>query len=221
MTAEWLLENCRNMNLVKLSLKYEDGTIDEVIIGDFSTSDIELLHRFVRLVDRTRESTLLRNGLPSITNISWTAENGMKFTCLPYANSELHELLHVLRPLILQKESTSFQSVAGLLGKKFSNAHFRNHIKFLRTIFEDGELKAYMQICLGDQPLFDDSTLKLWLNAEQYHVDDEKAEKWQEFEQSLNTENTRALVINQLQAKVKAIFGIEYIANLILEKFQS
>lgn len=206
------------MNVINLSLKSENGTIDDVISGTFDANDVDLLHRFIRLVDRVRESNLLRNGLPSITNISWNPENGMKFTCPPYANSELHELLHVLRPLILQKESTSFHNIAGLLGKKFDNVHFRGHIKLLRTIFEDGELKPYLQISLGDQPLFDDSTLKLWLNAEQYHVDDEKAEKWQEFERSLNTENTRALVITQLQAKVKAIFGIDYIVKLILEK---
>jgi hypothetical protein len=208
------------MNLINLSLKSEGGTVDEVISGTFDTNDVDLLRRFIRLVDRVRESTLLRNGLPNITNISWNAEDGMKFTCRPYANSELHELLHVLRPLILQKESTSFHNIAGLLGKKFNSMHFRGHIKLLRTIFEDGELKPYMQISLGDQPLFDDSTLKLWLNAEQYHVDDEKAEKWQDFERSLNTENTRAFVITQLHAKVKAIFGIEYIVKLILEKSQ-
>ncbi len=75
-----------------------------------------------------------------------------------------------------------------------------------------------MQISLNDQPLLDGATLKLWLNGEQYHTDEEKAATWKEIEKGLTVENTRALVITQLQAKVKALFNVQYIASLILGK---
>ena len=142
----------------------------------------------------------------------------MKWTCPPYENGELHELLHVLRPLILSREVTSFKRITGMLGKKFDSEKFRGHLKLQRTIFEDGELKLYMQISLNNQPLLDDATLKLWLNGEQYHTDEEKAATWKEIEKALTVENTRALVITQLQAKVKALFNVQYIVNLILGK---
>ena len=142
----------------------------------------------------------------------------MKWTCPPCENGELHELLHVLRPLILSREVTSFERITGILGKKFDSKKFRGHLKLQRTIFEDGELKLYMQISLNNQPLLDDATLKLWLNGEQYHTDEEKAATWKEIEKALTVENTRALVITQLQAKVKALFNVQYIVNLILGK---
>ena len=75
-----------------------------------------------------------------------------------------------------------------------------------------------MQISLNDQPLLDSATLNLWLNGEQYHTDEEKAAAWKEVEEALTAENTRALLITQLQAKVKALFNVQYIANLILGK---
>ena len=76
-----------------------------------------------------------------------------------------------------------------------------------------------MQITLGDRPFFDKSTLDLWLNAEQYHTDKDKAEAWADFERSLTTtENVRALVMAQLHSKVKALMHLEYIVNLVLIK---
>jgi hypothetical protein len=203
---------------VALALKDEDGTLIEKIRGTFEPSEVELLRRFVGFVDRVRETTLLRRGMPNITNVHFSQDAGLKFTCGAYSNAELHELLHVLRPLILSKESTSFEKVAGLLGKRFESDNFRSHLKLQRTVYDHGELKLYMQISLADQALFDDSTLKLWLNGEQYHTDDEKASAWKEFESALTTENARALVITQLQGKVKALFNLQYIAGLVLEK---
>lgn len=206
------------MTEVRLGLKNERGGLIETVSAMFEASEIDVLRRYVKFVDRVRETTLLQRGMPTISNMSWKPEEGMKWTCPSYENNELHELLHVLRPLILSKEATSFERIAGMLGKKFVSDNFRGYLKLQRTIFEDGELKLYMQISLNDQPLLADSTLKLWLNGEQYHTDEEKAMTWKEIEEALTVENTRAFVITQLQAKVKALFNLQYIATLVLEK---
>ena len=203
---------------VRLGLATKEGEPLEATAATFDASEIELLRRYAGFVDRVRETRLLQRGMPSITNMSWKAEEGMKWTCPPYENSELHELLHVLRPLLLSKEATSFERITGLFGRKFNSEKFRSYIKLQRTIFEDGELKLYMQISLNDQPLLDDATLKLWLNGEQYHTDEEKAAAWKEIEEALTAENARALVITLLQSKVKALFNVRYIATLILGK---
>jgi hypothetical protein len=159
--------------------------------------------------------------MATISNISFTVESGMKLTCAPYENAELHELLHVLRPVILQKEPASFQAVSGLLRKRFANRRFSESLKPIRNMFEHGELRSYMQITLGDRPFFDQSTLNLWLNAEQYHTDEEKAEAWADFERSLTTENARALLMAQLHSKVKALMHLAYIVGLVIKKHES
>lgn len=203
---------------ITLSLKSEGGVLVETIAGSFDVNDIGVLRKFVRAMSRVRNCALLKRGMPAISNISFAAESGIKLTCATYENSELHDLLHVLRPVILQEETASFQNVTGLLRKRFGSRRFSDHLKPVRAMFEDGELRSYMQITLGDQPFFDQSTLNLWLNAEQYHTDEEKAARWSEFEQSLNTENIRALVMSQLQSKVKALFHLEHIVGMVLKK---
>lgn len=203
---------------VCLGLENKAGDPVETVVATFDESEVDLLRRYSEFVERLRITKLLQRGMPAITNMSWKYGEGMKWTCPPYENSELYELLHVLRPLILSKESTSFERIAGLLGRKFDNEKFHGHLKRQRTIFADGELKLYMQISLNDQPLLADSTLKLWLNGEQYHTDDEKSVTWKKIEDALTAENTRALVINQLHDKVKALFNLQNIAKLVLDK---
>lgn len=190
---------------ISLALKDEDGKLVEVVSAVFTESEIELLRRFVVFVDRLRGASLLQRGMPGITNLSMTPEFGMKFTCPAYENGELHE----------------FKNISGTLGIRFENENVRAYLKRLRIIFEDGELKLYMQISLNDQPLFDDSTLKLWLYGEQYHTEEEKATAWKDLENSITAENARALVITQLQAKVKVLFDLQRISNLVLEKYDS
>ena len=97
---------------------------------------------------------------------------------------------------------------------------FGAHVKALRNLFENGELSSYMQISVGGQPLFDGSLLRMWLNGTQYHTDKEKAAAWSKLEGSLETENARALVMNQLHSRVKALFLLEHVVNLVLSKYE-
>lgn len=206
------------MSTVELSLKNESGESVETISATFTPDDIRLFHSFVDLLSRVRTCTLLERGMPAVTNMSWKSGSNMTFTCVPYSNAELHELLHVLRPVMLQREPASFHNIASLLSRRFASKNFAGHIKMLRKVFDHGELSLYMQISINDQPLLHESLLDTWLNGAQYHTDADKAAAWRSLEASLTTENARALVMSQLHSKVKVLFNVEYIVNLILQK---
>lgn len=204
------------MKTVQLKLRTEDDTVAAAIEGTFGATDLALLEQYKGQMQRVREATLVARGMPSITNISWNAGTPMTFTCPEYSNAELFELLHVIRPVILESEAASFQKVLALLGRAFRDKTYAAHQKALRRIFEDGELSMYMQVSVGGQPLFDDSLLKTWLNGTQYHTDAEKALAWSKLESSLTAPNARAIAITQLQSRVKALFLLEHEVSLVL-----
>ncbi|HEY4698647.1 MAG: hypothetical protein A3J49_16045 [Gallionellales bacterium RIFCSPHIGHO2_02_FULL_57_16] len=207
------------MNPITLTIRDKDSNLIETISGTFESADLDLLNQFVVAMARVRGTALLKRGMPAMTNMKWTPEGGMQFTCAPYEDSELFELLHVLRPFILSREVMSFEKVAALLGKNFASKQFSGHLRALRSMFEDGELKSYMQIVVGDQPLFDNSLLRLWLNGTQYHTDAEKASAWKEIEAALGVDNAKAIVMNQLHSKVKALFFLEHLVGLVRTKY--
>lgn len=204
------------MKKVRLVAKDLEGNPIEPMDGAFHPDDLVILNRFIEFMSRVRTSALLERGMPAISNVGFTQESGLTLTCSPYTNAELHELLHVLRPVILKNEPASFHNVSALLGRRFKNRNLASYLKLQRRVFEDGELSLYMQITVGGQPLFDESLLRLWLNAEQYHSDPDKSEAWRNLVKSLRMESARALVMNQLQGKVTALFNLEHVVALIV-----
>lgn len=202
---------------VKLDLKDAAGNVVETIRGDFDDGDFALLRRFISALTRVRETALLQRGLPAITNMAFN-ENGLTFTCMPYEDRELHELLHVLRPLILEREAASFKKIAALLQRRFGSRAFSGVVKGFRRMFEHGELAGYMQMSIASRPVFHESLLNDWLNGTQYHTDDERAAAWAVVENTLKAENVRALLITQLHGRVKALFLLGSVVDLILRR---
>lgn len=206
-----------HMTIIKLEERNIEGKILDTLNGEFSESDWKVLSNFISHLDRAMECSLIQRGIPGITNMKWDSE-GMKFNAKSYSNPELHELLHVLRPLILHKEPASFAAVRATLGRCFKNKRLSARLKNLQHQFDHGELAAYMQITIGDQPLFDNSLLNTWLNGTQYHTEEEKADAWHEIENDLSTENARAIIINHLKGKVSALLELGHIVKTITNK---
>lgn len=205
------------MQTTSLTLQDSEDKVVATVSGTFDADDIALLQRFVAAMARVRGTALFRRGLPSITNLKWTSA-GMEFSCEQYTNAELFELLHALRHVILSEEAMSFEKIAALLGRRFRSREFGDHIKALRNLFENGELSSYMQISVGGQALFNGSLLRMWLNGTQYHTDEEKAAAWAKLKGSLESENARGIVMNQLHSRVNALLLLEHVVELILFK---
>lgn len=204
------------MKIVRLKLTAEDGTFVAEIAGHFSDDDIKILQMYSGYMARVSQAALIVRGMPFITRMEWHAGSMMKFTCSSFTDAELYELLHVLRPLILESEVASFKNVMGLLGRGFKDKSFGGHQKYIRRIFEDGELSMYMQFTFNDQKILDNFLLHIWLNGTQYHTDQEKAEVWNKLETGFTSENARAIVISQLHSRVKALFMLQHDVELII-----
>lgn len=209
------------MKATALSIRNGSGELLERAIAHFDEKEIETLQNYVDKIRRLSSAALLKRGMPTISKIKFTQEAGHSFTCEEYTDSELFELLHLLRPIILSKEPTSFEKAAGLIGKNFSSPHVRGFIKRLRNDFDHGELSAYMQIQIDGIDLLNDATLKLWLNGVEYHQDAEKAEQWRRLSKALENNDMRAYVIGHLHSKVKSAFKLGNIAEMLIKNIGS
>lgn len=206
------------MTTVTLQLLDIEGNIAATISADFESADVAQLRKFSSFMSRVKATALITRGFTGITNMKWTADAGIVFTCAPYSNGELYELLHVLRPVMLEEESASFHKTLALLGRRFRDKTFAQHQKSLRHIFEEGELSSYMQISIGEQKLLHNSILRLWLNGTQYHSDQEKQDAWNKLEDSLTEDNARALAIELVHSRVKALLRLDHMVSLVLSK---
>ena len=205
------------MTFVRLEERSDDGTTLDTLSGELSDLDWKLLIKYLFHLERALECRLINRGIPGITGMKWE-KGGVVINAESYSNSELHELLYVLRPLILHNESASFGVVRSILGRCFKSKRFSAYLKELQHLFDHGQLAEYMQIFVGEQRLFDSSLLRTWLNGTQYHTEEEKAAAWQEIETYLNSENARAIVINQLKDRVSALILLGQVVRAITNK---
>lgn len=197
---------------VVLRVKKHDGVNEQA--GELSTGDLATLTLFCQHMVRVNESTLVKRGIPE-ARLAGDLSNGLPLSCESYSDNELHELLHVLRPVILPRETASFSRVVGIASRAFPG-YIRQRGKVLRRVFDHGEYHLYLQIRVDGVPVFDDATLKLWLNGEQYHADEEKRAAWRCFQAAVTPPKARALVVTQIASKLKALWELEHLATAIL-----
>lgn len=205
------------VKLVPLQLS-EDSSVALTIAGDFSLEELDTLAQYVNLMRRIRACALLSRGMAGF--------GGMKFdntgitikssSPSPCTDSELHDLLHVMRPVALEKERASFKNIRTILGRRLRSKEFAQFLKINKRIFRDGEMSLYMQVTIDTQKLFSESLLNTWLNGTQYHTYDSEAQAWSKLETSLGEANARALVVSQLHSKVKALMNLDYVAQKVL-----
>jgi hypothetical protein len=114
------------VKLVPLQLS-EDSSVVLTVAGNFSREELDTLTQYVNLMRRIRACALLSRGMAGF--------GGMKFDNTgitirlslpsPCTDSELHELLHVMRPVTLEKERASFKNIRTILGRRVRSEEFR------------------------------------------------------------------------------------------------
>jgi hypothetical protein len=203
------------MKLVSLQVS-EDSCASFTSAADFSPEELDTLSRYVTSMSRIRSSALLVRGMAGFGGMKFDNTGITVRSSSSCTDSELHELLHVLRPVTLEGERASFKNVTSILGRRLLSEEFTPFLKINKRIFRDGEMSLYMQLTVNNQKLFSESLLNLWLNGTQYHTDEDKAQAWVNLETSLGEPNARAIVLSQLHSKVKALLNIDYVAQQVL-----
>ncbi|MBN1907864.1 MAG: hypothetical protein JW927_22500 [Deltaproteobacteria bacterium] len=203
------------MKKVKLKATLKDKVTVEIIELCFDDNDLEMLRLFSENYNRLLSAQLIKNGLPSITKMGWNAKTGSKFEFTDFKNQDVFELLHLSRPFFLYKEPASFDKICAVFGKRGKGTSLTGHLKNIRSLYENGEYLPFFQIEIDNIPLFNNDTLKVWLNGIEYHQDKEKKEIYRKLEKALGSDTARAIFVSQLSGRIKAIHMLAYLVNPI------
>ena len=139
-----------------------------------------------------------------------TDHNGTRFEAkeMPDAD-QFRALLLLMRPFVLQNEDTCFYRVRNILARRLDHATFRAYLDRQKEIF-DGRRCQNMRVVSNGTLINSTTTLDLWLNAYEYHRDDEKRAAFQ----ALHSNNkvlmaySRALFIHMVLDRARAVVEI-------------
>lgn len=187
---------------------------EEAIFNEREVSILETYHsNFVRM----KSSRIFDGPFPAITNLSIRSDNGMVFEVSEFDRRDLYELLHVLRPFILKRESASFDKTISVFGKKLKGPLFRQSFKELRQLYNDGELSFIVRVSLNELPIFSDRVFSAWLNGVEYHRDEEKRLFIERLESQFGEKETLGIVVSILKSRVKAISALHHLVKTPLD----
>ena len=223
MGARRLLGTLGVMKTVHLELpakEHEDGFDVVDLVCDFAEHELKLIRQYSTLTDRVRTCSLLQRGISGFQGLTFD-QGGLSITAGTCSKPELYELLHVLRPVTLEKERASFSKVMKILEGRLPHESVLHFLRLNQHAFQHGEMSLFFQVSIGDKPLFAESLLRTWLNGTQYHIDASKASDWAALEASLGEPSAQAVVMTQLHGKVVSVLNIDYIARQILSAPQN
>jgi hypothetical protein len=157
--------------------KQADGT-EDVCSGLISDVDWLLFSTYRDYAEELKATEWVRSGLDA--EYSVTSDDKWN-TCVEVRNKPsdavVSQLLHRMRPFVLQNEPTWYPTVNSRMRGYLDHSYLRQWLAAGRRIFDHGHFSLYGQISINDLPLHDERTFNLWLNAFEYHRDQGKRAK--------------------------------------------
>jgi hypothetical protein len=154
-----------------LLTKQTDGS-EEVCSGEIADEDWSLFATFRDYARDLESAEWVRAGLNAGYKLTFdaTGQKAVEAHDRP-SDGAVRELLHLLRPFVLQNEPTWYPTVNSRLRRYLSHPYLLDWLATGRRIFDNGHFHLYGQISINNLPLHDERTFALWLNAFEYHRD--------------------------------------------------
>ena len=187
----------------------------ETAFGAFLADEHVLLREFEEFATELAEAELMRPGVKDLGNYSWTAYTGVVSTSQTPA-VQVHQLLHLLRPFILQGERTYLPRITGLIGKRIVHSQVRALLGRINDQFTLKSSTHSFTVSSGDVVINSESTLQTWLNGYEYHRDRAKRACLQELQSpAVPFDVTRGILADLLIGKAIAVSRVsEFISRL-------
>lgn len=185
-----------------------------------SDDDWSLFSLYIREVQRLRQTKMIR----SWPEISFTMSTGQPIGVdgLP-EQGELAELLHCLRPFILEKERTSFKNCHATIGKlcheheaikiwlkelsnQFHGVTQRSALSFhvFRNVHDDP-----FEAVRSNTPLNHNRYVQMWLNGFEYHRDESKRSELLELLGGTLDDHAKGVFVSYLHSQSNAILSLD------------
>jgi hypothetical protein len=193
---------------VTARLRRLDGTEIEHACS-FTPDEWQRLDRFISYARDLTKTTLLSTDWALKFSIS-ADEDGARFegTSLPDPD-HFRALLLLMRPFVLQHEETSFERVVNILARRLDHPAFRVYLDRQKAIFDGQRCQLFKSVSNGTV-INSPAMLTLWLNAYEYHRDEEKRLAFEALHHGMQPmiEHSEAVFVAMMLDQARAVIEI-------------
>jgi len=197
-----------------LYIEPKDKEVMVIESGHFSDSEWEVLTSFHNEAESLFASKRLGNLKTSLSvNVHYL--NGITDNSQLPDDDDTYNLLHRLRPFLLQQEPFYLDKIYNILRKHFREDHSNNALIAIKDLYSGAYFQSIVQIKLGNKLINCEKLLKTWLNAFHYHRDSDKRILFSEIYETIPDTLTKAIFVHMLFDKAKAIKHLNGIVTIL------
>jgi hypothetical protein len=189
-----------------------------IVSAEFPPEEVQAFEAYYRYEEDLSTVKFLKDGASVALNVNYLDGIGTSFTAQLPPEEDIIVLLHKLRPLILNDEHGSYNKITGFIGRRFTDANVRSFLRHQRELYDGRSMQRNFQVQAGGIVINSENVLQDWLNAFEYHRDQDKRKALETLHTLLPLPASRALFLMLLSDKASAIFNIGYFIGTLLGK---
>lgn len=190
------------------------------ISGEIPDDDWETLMVYADEVVALESMRVFQNGVNVHFSLKWDAgTRQLRFEGDLPPDEDIFAILHRLRPFILQKERANFYRIVKMLSRHLDDAIARAVLKRQRDLYSGKDFQEQLTIQWQSESqrvvVNAEETVMKWLNAYEYHQDEQKRQEIEEIDRLLPRGAPRAIFVSMLLDKIKAIINVAVLIRTI------
>jgi len=194
------------LKVLKVVLTEKKTGIRHEAIGEFEDHEMKSLRMFEEAVEKLHESKMVQHR--TSMQFKYSQEDGPSVTTTLPSEDEIDIFLHRFRPIGLHKERTYFPKICKILKRRFENDLVRKYIEEQMGLFDGKQMQSAFTFQSKGVILNSDEVLYDWLNAYQYHRDEDKKKRLDSLHELFPLEHSKGLFIFMLDDKARAAYNI-------------
>jgi hypothetical protein len=204
-------------NDIRYRIKLLNATKEEIarLEGYFDAPDSSLIRGLVQEAERLSRAAFVQDGMTGPLVFHFDAVKGTASGSLP-PRSVVAEFIHQLRPFVLHKEPCFFPKVLNVVARKLRDDRIHKRFDLWRDQFNGKASQSTFTFTVADQVVNSDETLRLWLNAFEYHRDDDKQQALAAVFGVVPEEACQVFFFDLLVSKSEAVLSLADLLNRII-----
>jgi len=194
------------MKKAAIEITGEKGT--RKLTAEFDDEEWGHMREFCDYCSELAQIRLFKKGGTVRFNVTLTRDGLQDNTVIP-SDEIICELLHELRPFVLEKEATHFYRICNTVARRFEDGQIRDSIAQMEKVYQSEQFRKQVKIEFNNTCIINsDKTLDAWLNGFEYHRNGDKRLLIAAINEILPMQPLKAVFLHMLIEKTTAIFTL-------------
>jgi hypothetical protein len=187
----------------KITLKHQATGEVERIEGEFSDSEWSQLSAYLVCSNRLSKCRLRQSQAALRLSISWKEGQQVVHEVTLPPEDDMAAFLHLMRPFVLEREPTNFYKVKNVLARRITLGRFQRFLDAVKSRYAGNTLSFTIQVAA--LTLTTPEAIDKWLNAFEYHLDEDKQIELRAMFETFPEQSARALFLTAMLERAVAV----------------